>query len=178
MEDQPIEVWNEVRLSGSSISITLYSESAGSTPVVEDEAWFTFDELQGEMVGDIVSLRLSEETRSAMSCTDEQDSDELQVGDVVADDNPPSWSHDDNIVEVVEVLDNVTCDQYIIQSDDPNREGVQRGGIFFTEETVADANPSYSPDETVVLAVYRDDNDGDVYAFPEGRLVDRLDLEA
>jgi len=59
MAQEPLTVWNEITISQSGIGITLYSESTDGA-VVEDETWFTFDELQTE-TGEIHSLNLSDE---------------------------------------------------------------------------------------------------------------------
>jgi hypothetical protein len=91
-----------------------------------------------------------------------------QEGDVLTDKNAPNWSNDD-WVEVVEVLEDVRCDEYVIQSMNPNREGPAVEEVAFHEETVADANLHAVRDEPVVIAQYN--GSGDEYAFPITRLV-------
>lgn len=169
-DNRPIGVWAEFRTSTEGVSVTLYSESAEGTPVVEDELWFTHDELQEGPQG-IETLRLTQETRAQLK-PDERGSQEsqgrqIEKGDILRDDNAPSWS-DNDIVVVVEPDAGVSADAYYTGD----------GG------TVADANPSYPADDTVVRAVYRSDvpqysdktiagfDDEDVYAFPESRLVE------
>lgn len=87
---------------------------------------------------------------------DSQESDLPEVGQALTDMNAPSWS-DDDWVEVVEVLPNTSADQYVIQENHIGRD-----------ETVADANPSYDPDEPVVIGQY--EGTGKHYAFPASRL--------
>lgn len=186
-EEPPINVWNEIRVSGDGIGITLYSETAGDTPVVEDETFFTFDELQSEQVGEILSLRLSDETRERMPASMDEilnDAEALieemeeptlpMAGDPLVDDNAPSWSEDDRVV-VEETLSEVNASEYVIQgpSLDSDESGITLDESLqaWGDKTVADANPSYSSDEPVVLARYVDKPDT-VYAFPASRLVE------
>jgi hypothetical protein len=178
MSDEPTvtDVWNEITISGSGIGITLYSESAGTGARVEDETWYTFDELQSA-TGDIVSLNLSDETRERLSTdeswsapsTDEvlesagqpsvhgqqsagQQSVDLQVGDLVEDENPPDWT-DGDVLEVVEILSDTRADEY-----------------YFGEViTVATVNPEYPDDDPVVMATFIDGSEAE-YAFPASRL--------
>jgi len=90
------------------------------------------------------------------------------TGEVLTDKNAPSWS-DDDWVEVVEVLEDVSCDEYVIQSMNSQRENSVVSNVAFHEETVADANPSYDPSEPVVIGQYN--GSGDEYAFPASRLI-------
>jgi hypothetical protein len=98
-------VWNEVRISNEGISITLYSESTDEV-YVEDEMWFTHNELHDSGSNRIYSLRLSQETREIMSSAGLNQYQELEdflmsetdeyiaAGDIVEDkETPPSiWS--------------------------------------------------------------------------------------
>lgn len=181
MSDEPTvtNVWNEITISGEGIGITLYSESAGIGAVVEDETWYTFDELQ-LLTGDIINLNLSHETRERLSddeswsapSTDEvmesagrqsahsQQSVDLQVGDLVIDTNGPDWANQYG-AQVVGISDK-SASEYIVQ------ERPYKG-----DKTVHDANPSCHPDEPVVKAVYLNDEGiptKDEYAFPASRL--------
>lgn len=90
------------------------------------------------------------------------------AGEVVTDTNAPPWSVDDR-VEVTEVLSSVPAEEYVIQGRNESHV-VDPARQDWTDETVADANPSYSPDEPVILARYIDDPDSDEYAFPASRL--------
>lgn len=87
------------------------------------------------------------------------------AGDVLTDVNAPSWS-DDDWVEVVEVLD-AQADEYVIQGRNEGKV-IPRAEQDWTDETVADANPSYDSDETVVIGQYS--GTGKHYAFPVSRL--------
>lgn len=165
-QDTITNVWNEITISGDGIGITLYSESLGEGARVEDEAWFTFDELEEDRAGDIMSLNLSDATSQTLVdnqqtdlsrfVVDSDESDEVgpQVseGDVLIDDNPAPWSDDTRVV--VEEVTDKSSDSYWIDST----------------STVALANPSYPNDDTVILGHY----EGSVktYAFPESRLVE------
>jgi hypothetical protein len=161
-QETPIDVWNEITISQSGIGVTLYSEyGEGGGAVVEDETWFTFDELEGK-AGDIISLNLSEQSqlslveddKSFRETVEESLAKEQQVseGDVLIDHNPAPWSKDCRVV--VEQVTNVKAKDY--QLDD------EIG-------TVATANPSYSEYDRVVEGHYEDSTK--TYAFPESRLV-------
>lgn len=197
---QPIDVWNEIRVTSEGISITLFSESTGTGAIVEDEAWFTFSELEARPQSENapLSLNLSEETRAALSENpplspdadelfeemglDDADIDEvtLSPGDTVYDAMPPEWSENNTLV-VVNVADE-RADAYAIEEAKYDWQ---------SEKTVYDANPSFDPDDRVIECVYLDDttipqddsvqrlarsmgksafDEEDVYAFPEGRL--------
>jgi hypothetical protein len=162
-QETPIDVWNEITISQSGVGVTLYSEyGEGGGAVVEDETWFTFDELEGK-AGDIISLNLSEESqlslveddKSFRETVEESLAEEQQVseGDVLIDDNPAPWSNDTRVVvEDADVVEPAS-DYYIVES----------GG------TVAQANPSYPRDDDVILGHY--EGSTKTYAFPESRLV-------
>lgn len=78
-------------------------------------------------------------------------SDSLAQGDIVYDENSPNWS-DDNRVEITEVT-NETSSEYVVDGSD----------------TVADFNPDYPSDDTVVKGKYVDGGDKE-YSFPISRL--------
>lgn len=179
--NHPIAVWNEITISESGIGITLYSEGEDGA-CVEDETWFTHAELE-DMAGDIVSLKLSEESQSELrdgrdAATEKrisewleeqrtmQSESRLQVGDIVVDDNCPSWS-DDSRVRIDEILSDVRADEYIIQGDTKG-EVLSTLAQSWNDKTVADANPSYPEDDIVVIGHYIDG--GKDYAFPASRL--------
>jgi hypothetical protein len=183
MEDVITNVWNEVRVTDEGISITLLSESLEGGAIVEDETWFTFDEMRADSPQSPISLSLSGETDSALAeqrrmaqvgeLVDSQESDNSQelpeVGDCLTDQNPPSWASDSDYLEVVEVLPNTRCDEHIIQG--PNEgKSLEKGKHQLFDKTVADANPSYNENEPVVMAQYN--GSGDWYAFPASRLSD------
>lgn len=181
-----IKVWNEITISADGIGITLYSESVGDGARVEDETWFTFDELETLHTGDIVNLNLSDETaeqlvegqqsdKSAADVWDEmrelqeeiEQSEQVEQGDVLIDENAPDWSEDDRVV-VEEVLDDVSCYEYVIEG--PHEGSAMMPAVqAFRDSTVADANPSYNDGDSVILATYEEGSD--TYAFPESRLV-------
>ena len=145
---------------------------------MEDETWFTFAELQEQSPSAPISLNLSDETQSAFAeerrmaqvgrISENQESNLPQVGDRVRDENPPDWATDLEELEVVEVLSDVRADEYVIQG--PNEgTAIDKSMQRLSDETVADANPSYDEDEPVVLAKY-ERGDSDEYAFPASRL--------
>lgn len=188
MEDVITNVWNEIRVTDEGISITLLSESADGGAIVEDEAWFTFDEMRANSPQSPISLNLSGQTSSALAeqrrmaqvgeLVDSQESDNSQelpeVGERLSDQNPPSWASDDDYLEVVEVLPDVRCDEYVIQG--PNEgQRLDKGKHELFDKTVADANPSYDEDEPVVMAQYN--GSGDRYAFPASRL-EKIEAES
>lgn len=167
-----IDVWNEIRLTDEGVSITLYSESQGEGAIVEDETWFTFDEVEN-LSGDIYSLNLSDETRESLS-TDSDDTlmfeapdwsagankePTFEQGEVVVDKNAPEWSNDDRLV--VEKVTDVESTDYVIEKSD-----------FGRDKNVADVNPVYPDSDTVVEAYYFD-GDNETYAFPISRLAKR-----
>lgn len=191
-EDTIVNVWNEVRLTADGISITLFSETATGGATVEDEMWYTFEELQGQSPTAPQSLNLSPETRSKLSeqsdtaemasldevCSsveaeniveDVQSNDLPEVGDILRDEGGPDW-YDGYKVKVLDVLEDVNCNKYVIQSDRPRTDRVNTtvDEPRLLEKTVADANPSYDPHDPVVIARYLDSNKE--YAFPASRL--------
>lgn len=198
MEQQTITtVWNEVRVTSEGISVSLLSETSEGGAVVEDEAWFTFEELAAMSPSEPLSLNLSDETKEALSemrtnaeryenvlkikeIVNEEPTGEhsslLEVGDVVEDENPPSFPDAEEELVVVEVMESVSCEEYVIQGQN---EGTVTVPAFqkYNDKTVADANPSYDEDGYVVNAVYKSDieslenyDESDVYAFPAARL--------
>jgi hypothetical protein len=171
-QNTPFSVWNEIRFTDEGVGVTLYSESHDGA-VVEDEAWFAFDEIQDEKPQEIASLRLTEHTRNALETEPDIESEmvsepepeswvtdgvQFAKGDVVIDDGAPNWSQDNRLV-VKEVTDR-TANEYQYDEREIN--------------TVADANPSYPEDDLVVEAIYFDDWEQDdelnTYAFPISRL--------
>ena len=168
MADQPVAtVWNEIRITGDGISVTLYSEDADGARV-EDEVRFTFEELH-EMDGELESLRLSDETydrmgKDTMSLAEVRESlkengirKRFEEGETVIDTESPEWSADDKLT--VHSYAEQQADKYVI---DHSHEGENK-------PTVNDANPSCEPDEPVVLATYDSGNEK-IYAFPQSRL--------
>jgi hypothetical protein len=168
MARQPVvSVWNEIRITGDGISMTLYSEGSDGVRV-EDEVWFTTDELD-EMAAGMESLRLSDETKDKLegdanlsleelreSLKEESVRKRFKEGDRAIDANSADWSMDAE-VEVIGYAEE-QADEYVIE------ESLNTGD----SKTVADANPQYDPDEPVVEAMY--ESGGDTYAFPESRL--------
>jgi|APHM01.1.fsa_nt_gi hypothetical protein len=176
-----VDVWNEVQFTGNGVSISLYSED-GHGVTVEDETWFTWDELENRK-GEIVSLGLTDATRDDLTREDDErevisiedldlheDVEESILsgkkearlpneGDIMVDANAPSWSQDAR-VEVVDIADE-KAGEYTIQAG-RSREGSH-------ELTIA--NPDADPDEAVIEARYLSGNNK-VYAFPESRLKD------
>ena len=148
--DEIINVWNEVRVTGDGISITLLSERASGGAIVEDETWFTFDELTANSPQSPISLNLSDETSQ----------------DFAEQRRLAHWS-DDTRVEVVEVLPNTRCEEYVIQGRHEG-QSLPKSEQSWTDETVATANPSYDEGDTVVRGKYVGSEK--VYAFPASRL--------
>jgi len=169
-----LDTWTEVRTSDNGISATLYSEWEGGEVIVEDELWFTQDELSDSR--EITSLNLSQESREAIysrqtdidSYTEkngveliQESRNQIAEGDWVIDENPPSWSEDGARLQVVERLDDVTADEYVIKHNNFYRNDV----------TVASENPDCPSDDTVILCRFADQMDSDEpYAYPESRL--------
>jgi len=179
MVNAPTTAYTEVQIDENSVSLTLITESQDG-PHIEETARFTFDELQS-LSGQHFTLSLSGDSREAFEeqsrlsaigqILDSQESVEDEptypdVGEVVYDTNAPDWS-DDERVEVTEVLSSVATLEYVIQ-------GLNEGHVMhpaeqhWTDKTVADANPRYDADDAVILGKYTEN--GDVYAFPAGRL--------
>lgn len=180
----PQTVWNEIRITDEGISVTLYSENTDGA-VVEDEVWYTFDELQASGPQEIDSLNLTEQSRNALHSEQEAvrsvepaegdtlsngespnlTDESLETGDVVIDANAPDWTDDDRLV-VKEVL-SVRSDEYYIDNS----------------ITVSDVNRSYPDSDCVVEAVYFDEWDScrsvekidetETYAFPISRIEER-----
>jgi hypothetical protein len=179
MEQNTINgVWLEGQIDDNGISLTLISESKGSGAQVEEIKHFDISELE-QMSGELFSLNLSDETSEALvgnsasrdsgqsEIEDYADSLQSEIealseletsprptperGQIMVDDNPAPWSDDDR-VEVIYATD------YEARNFDMDDTG----------STVAQANPSYPEDDTVILAKYV----GSVkeYAFPASRL--------
>lgn len=172
--EQPTTVYTEVQIDEDSISLTLISESGSNGAVVEDTERFTFDELQS-LSGEHRTLRLSDESAKAL-VEGRRDAMKGQILDtepthpepstVLTDENAPSWSQDDG-VEVTEVLSEVTAEEYVIEGQHAG-QALDTSLQSWNDKTVADANPSYSPDETVILGRYI--GGSKEYAFPASRL--------
>lgn len=173
--EMPTTAYTEVQIDEDSISLTLISESGSNGAVVEDTQRYTFDELQS-LSGEHDTLRLSDESAEALvegrrdamkgQILDSQEPALPEVGDVLTDENAPSWS-DSDWVEVVEVLSEVRADEYVIQGQNEGQP-VEKEWQSWNDETVADANPSYPSDDPVVIAQY--EVAGEQYAFPASRL--------
>jgi len=185
MADAPTTAYTEVQIDNDSISLTLISESAEGV-TIEDTERLTFEELQ-DMAGEHFTLSLSGDSQQSLSeqrrdanvgrimqsdTLEERAEDLPQAGEVVYDQNAPDWSQDGR-VEVVEVLSNVTAEEYVIQG---RHEGsaIDPSLQSWNDETVADANPSYSSDEPVIIGTYFNGGDSE-YAFPAGRLDSSFD---
>lgn len=153
--------WTEVQIDNDSISLSLITEGDDGARV-EDTARFTFEELK-EKTGHIESLRPSRERQSRLEELKENVGrqkespppwvSKINEGDPMVDVNPPEWS-DDARVYVTEVTDMRADNCYIND---------------YTSVTVADKNPSFDRDDTVVKAEYVNGN-GKEYAFPSRRL--------
>jgi len=178
MAQAPTTVWNEVRFTSEGISISLFSESPDGGMILEDEMWYTYDELQEMVPSEPLSMRLSDQSRRALvdslesvdsqepvtmkESVDSRESDLPEVGQMMTDTNAPSWSVDDR-VEVVSISDK-SADEYVVQESD-----------FGRPKTVADVNYESDADETVIEAQYLDESGlpaGKVYGFPVSRLVE------
>lgn len=179
--DSTTAVWVEGQIDEEGISLTLVSEGQDGA-VVEEIKHFTFDELQ-DMSGEMFSLNLSDETRdglreqlrlSNIGRVFEEDSQESEEGDgslpergdVLTDENSPHWSDDDG-VEVTEVLQSTRADRYVVQGPNEGRS-ISPKNQQFTDQSVANANPSYPDDDCVILGRYI--GGSKEYAFPESRL--------
>lgn len=178
--EAPNSIWVETRITDEGISITLLSESLDGA-VVEDETWFTFDEMNEMAPSAPISLNLSNETREILrrNSRDHQQKDIEEVidelegpdlpeeGDVLLDQDPPSWSPPRPAVTVTEVKEDVRADQYVAN-------GLNEGLVIHPsnqehgDRSVADLNPRYREDDAVIIGTYPDsDNE---YAFPVSRL--------
>jgi hypothetical protein len=159
--EQPTTVYTNVQIDEDSISLILISESGSNGPVIEDTERFTFDELQS-LSGEHNTLSLSQESVNALESGAVQASlseilqneGDTVEGDVMLDDNPAPWSDDTRVV--VEEVTASSADEWQIEG----------------QQTVADANPSYPADDTVILGHYEGPPVPKTYAFPESRLVE------
>jgi hypothetical protein len=171
------DVWLEAQIDQNGIALTLISEGVGEDAVVEAVDHYTFEELQDKS-GDMFNMNLSDDSRETLSemrrlsnigkiaesdieATDEtesQEGEELpEEGDILWDDNAPSWSDDDR-VEVVNVTDK-KANEYVIQENE-----------IIEDDCVSHANPSYDEQDTVIEATYLDSERSGTYAFPASRL--------
>jgi len=191
MESAPINVWTEMRATPEGISITLYSEwrgNNGDPTKVEDEAWYTHTELEvlSQEGGIRSDLKLSDSTQESLSNLrqnadiseiweeiDEAEDELPEEGAILIDENSPEWSEFDS-VKVVEVLEDVTCEEYVIDGPNAGLIMKDKSNQSLADKTVSDTNPSYDEDEPVVLAKYSKTNGtwSDEYAFPASRLVE------
>ena len=170
------DVWLEAQIDENGIALTLISEGVGEDAIVEAVDHYTFDELQDKS-GDMFNMNLSDDSRETLSemrrlsnigkiaesdfeATDEtesQEGDDLpEVGDVMIDENSPSWSKDDR-VKVVNVTDK-QANEYVIEER------------LLGNSHVSDANPSYNEEDTVIEATYVGSDGDETYAFPVSRL--------
>lgn len=166
MTDAPSDVWNEIRFTSEGISISLFSESPDTGAILEDETWFTYDELQEMSPSGPLNLSLTEQSRSALAgqetTTEQGNSQESgytlpEVGQIVRDTNPPSWSKSPS-VEVVGISD-ATAGDHVIE--------VNSGA---EDITVMSANPDCNdPDQPVIIGKYIAGSEK-TYAFPLNRL--------
>ncbi len=172
MVEAPTSVWNEVRFTDEGISISLFSESPQGGAVLEDEMWYTYDELQEMAPSNPIMLNLTDESREALSeihkeaqfsFIDDRSQSEIRtgyetpdVGDVLYDDpnRTPKWSEDER-VRVINVTE-TRADEYELDTDD------------WWKETVADYNQSEPDDAPVVVGNYIGSESE--YAFPVTRL--------
>lgn len=90
----------------------------------------------------------------------------LTAGDAAIDENAPNWSDDEQVI-VLERLDDVTAEEYVIQGTHEG-EAISPAIQGYSDRTVADLNPNYPADDTVILARYVGSDTE--YAFPESRL--------
>lgn len=160
-------------LSGEHLSLSLSGDSREALSDMREDAnigrMLQSQDLS-EKEKNLPSNPSSRELLAYMGLLDDRDDsgpDLPEAGDIVYDENPPDWARDKR-VEVVEVLDDVRCDEYVIQG---RHEGEALAIHMHTmdDKTVADANPSYDADEPVVIGTYADGSDTE-YAFPAGRL--------
>jgi hypothetical protein len=170
------DVWLEAQIDENGIALSLISEGVGEDAIVEAVDHYTFEELQDKS-GDMFNMNLSDDSRETLSEmrrlsnigkiaesdieakdeTESQEGKELpEEGDILWDDNAPSWSQDDR-VEVVNVTDQ-QADEYVIEER------------VFGNDHVSDANPSYDEQDTVIEATYLDSERSGTYAFPASRL--------
>jgi hypothetical protein len=164
-QNTTLDVWNEIRVTGDGISVSLYSEDETGA-VVEDEVRLPFEDLQDEMTGDILSLGLSDSTKENLSndglvtnTSSDGQSDNVSelgpdVGDIVMDSESENFSS--GRVRVTEVTD-TPCSEHTIEK------------INGRETTVADENIGHPRDAPVVMGEYVDGSSKE-YAFPLTRL--------
>jgi len=167
MTDAPSDVWNEVRFTSEGISISLFSEWPDTGAILEDETWFTYDELQEMSPSGPLNLSLTEQSRSAlagqstMRMNDSRESGHTlpEVGQIVRDTNPPDWSKSNHVlVEVVGIPDQ-TAGEYVVE-ENSDAEDI----------TVVGANPDCNdPDQPVIIGEYVAGSEK-TYAFPLNRL--------
>jgi len=144
--------WTELRVTSEGISVSLYTESDDRVSV-EDETWFTWDELE-DSVGAVVELGANQPSTDTES--DEKSYILPNVGDVMVDPKAPRWS-DDNLVRVTHVYPEVTHSEWPLTDHDGEAD------------VLSDLNRYEPADAPVVEAEYLG-NEGNEYAFPVTRL--------
>lgn len=173
MSQEVLGVWNEVRVGPAGVSVSLYAEWDDGTVTVEDETWFTHDELSVE-TGFLQSLNLTDGTSSALfeptgadpdgtvDTASPDDQPVPNVGDRLHDTDPPDWSDGWPLVEVTDVFLATMADEYTVETK-----------LLGDNATVADVNPSFPENDYIVLGQYVQ-TDGSLsdkeYAFPRSRL--------
>lgn len=196
-EKQLVNVWTEMRTTSDGVSMTLYSEWRGPVPevtVVEDEAWYTWSEIEEE--GKLRSdLSLSDETRGFVAGASEKSLKEkaeelpdnpsegelLDYMGLLGGEATDGRSNDGGDSREMPSVGQIVYDEAPpTWSDDNSLEVVEipstsadeytiegLGGLFGT--TVADENPTYPEDDPVVVCEYLGGS-GSEYAFPLSRL--------
>jgi hypothetical protein len=51
MPETELDIWQDVEMTDGGLTVTTYSQRDTDQPVVEDESWWTWDELLLEMPG-------------------------------------------------------------------------------------------------------------------------------
>lgn len=188
MAHDPISAWTEVQVDDDSISITLLTEGSEGGARVEEQAQFTFSQLQ-KMDGAIETLRLSQDTKDALRSDEgqsgigqsgigESEGDTLpSAGDILIDKRAPDWSDDFVPKVVVEEVIDAPASDWLVEVEGEWSPQMPEEGFLHPEaysitgyNTVADLNPDFDTDDPVVIGRYLDSDSGKKYAFPAGRL--------
>lgn len=160
MTNAPLNVWNEVRITSEGISISLFSESTDGPAIVEDELWFTFDELELLANSEPQSLNLSDETVENLA-------DQRQSANVAK-----IWQADTLDEKAEHLPENPSTDEllaYMGLSDMSEVENVaaESQSAFETGDVVRDTNPpSWSDGENLEI-VNISDQSADEYIIEE-----------
>jgi len=170
-------VWNEITISGEGVGITLYSEGETGA-IVEDETWFTFDELQSEMRGEIVNLSLSDNARDTLSemsrladigriFEDGHHGEQSRIGQPKksAYDLPEEGDVMNDPESNVQFGDGRVKVTKVTSKESKNWTLVVNG----KETTVAQQNPGHPSNAPVILGNYIEGSDKS-YAYPVTRL--------